>query len=93
MQVRVAPQANLIALVNGIQPRPSELEAARLHRASVRGRLQRSFDVSRLLDLGSHARGTAIRWFSDLDLMLVLRRNEAKWGEVSCHRERLWDAC
>lgn len=74
------PQLNMVALAHRIQPQPSELGAAKLHRGVVRTRLDKSFDVSRLVPIGSHARGTAIRTFSDLDVMVVLRRNEAKWG-------------
>jgi len=39
-----------------------------------------SFDIARILRIGSHTRGTAIRTYSDLDVLAVLRRNEAKWG-------------
>src|SRR5437870_4370407 len=30
--------------------------------------------------MGSHARGTAIRRHSDLDMLLILRKPEAMWG-------------
>ncbi len=80
MQVRTNPQWNMLALAHRVQPQAGELASARLHRAAVRGRLEKSFDVRRILAIGSHARGTAIRWYSDLDTLIVLRRNEAKWG-------------
>jgi predicted nucleotidyltransferase len=80
LQTKSNPQLNMVALAHRIQPQPGELGSARLHRGATRARLERSFDVSRLLPIGSHARGTAIRWFSDLDILVVLRRNEAKWG-------------
>lgn len=74
------PQWNMLALAHRIQPLASELQSAKLHRAVARTRLEQSFDVSRVLAIGSHSRKTAIRRYSDLDLLVVLRRNEAKWG-------------
>jgi predicted nucleotidyltransferase len=80
MQVRVHPQVNMNALVARVQPREGELVSARRHLGATRIRLAKSFDVSRIVPIGSHARGTAIRAHSDLDMMVVIRRNNAKWG-------------
>jgi DNA polymerase sigma len=80
MRISVNPQLNMVELVRYIQPQPSELKAARSHRATVRQRLISSFDISKIVPIGSHSRDTAIRWYSDLDVMAILRRNEAKWG-------------
>ena len=80
MRADVFPQANLLNLAHRIQPQAGELGNAKIHRGTVRSRLQRSFDVSGIVNIGSHARGTAIRRFSDLDMLVVLRRNQAKWG-------------
>lgn len=80
MQVRVHPQMNMRALVQRIQPNESEMTAARKHLFSMRRRLAASFDIVKVVMIGSHARNTAIRWYSDLDVLAVLRRNEAKWG-------------
>lgn len=80
MRAQVNPQVNMLALATRVQPQPVELQSARLHRASARARLEKSFDVSGIVPIGSHVRGTAVRWFSDLDMLVVLRRNEAKWG-------------
>lgn len=77
---RANPQINMVTLSRRIQPQPGELRAARSHLLTVRKRLAASFDVSKIVPIGSHARETAIRWYSDLDIMVVLRRNEAKWG-------------
>ena len=77
MRVDFVPQMNLLNLAHRIQPQASELGSAKIHRSTVRMRLQRSFDVSGIVDIGSHARGTAIRRFSDLDMLVVLRRNQA----------------
>lgn len=80
MQSKTNPQLNMVALASRIQPRPGELESARLHRTVVRNRLTNSFDVARIAPIGSHARETAVRQVSDLDMLVVLKRNEAKWG-------------
>lgn len=80
MQAKANPQFYMATLASRIQPQSGELEAARRHLLTVRKRLATSFDVSKIVSIGSHARETAIRWHSDLDVMVVLRRNEAKWG-------------
>lgn len=74
------PQAILTNLISKIQPRGSALGRAQAHAVTVRSRLNKSFDLSRFTKIGSHARGTAIRWYSDLDFFTLLKRNEAKWG-------------
>ena len=81
MQIRAHPQMNMAALGHRVQPLDSELINAKRHRGTARIRLAKSFDVSRIVPIGSHARGTAIRSYSDLDMMVVLRRNEAKWSK------------
>lgn len=80
MRLRVPPQWNLIELAARVQPQPRELIAARMHQGSVKTRLASSFAVSGTLQMGSHARSTAIRWHSDLDLMVVLKKEECLWG-------------
>ncbi len=80
MRISATPQINLLALAGRIQPQSGELLAARAHRASLKARLEKSFAVSRITPIGSHARGTAIRWHSDLDTMVVVRKEEALWG-------------
>ena len=80
MRSNAHPQLNFAALIHRIQPQPRELASAKQHRGTVRARLQSSFDVSRFAIIGSHARATAVRSYSDVDLLVALRRNEAKWG-------------
>lgn len=70
----------MIALSGRIQPLDSELSAAKLHRSSVRSRLEKAFAVSAIQNIGSHCRGTAIRRYSDLDVMVVVRKEEVMWG-------------
>jgi predicted nucleotidyltransferase len=70
----------MLALASRIQPLDSELAAAKAHRASVRARLEKAFSVATLQNIGSHCRGTAIRRYSDLDVMVVLRKEVVMWG-------------
>ncbi len=74
------PQFNMLSLAHGIQPMPVALRHAKIHKVGVRVRLAKAFDVVRIVEIGSHARASAIKTYSDLDLLVVLRRNEAKWG-------------
>src|SRR5688572_15433640 len=80
MRQSLHPTINFAVLLRRIEPTAAEVLNAKLHRATVRARLSASFDVVKLLPIGSHARGTAIRGYSDFDVMAVLRRNVAKWG-------------
>src|SRR5258706_9784852 len=67
-------------LIQRIQPGPVAVLRARSQFAQIRARLGRSFLVSRVVPLGSHAKGTALQRFSDVDILAVLRRREARWG-------------
>lgn len=80
MQLQRAPQLNMVVLANRIQPLESELLAAKLHRATVKARMEKAFALHSMRDIGSHCRGTAIRQYSDVDLMVVLRKEEVTWG-------------
>lgn len=80
MRQGASPQLNFMQLGARIQPHSGELLAARGHRGSTRTRLANSFSVSGMHPIGSHARGTAIRRHSDLDSMVILRKQEVMWG-------------
>lgn len=80
MQSLRPPHINMFMLANRIGPQPAELRKALLHSVTVRRRLNTSFDLKKFTRLGSHARGTAVRQYSDIDFLTVLARNEAKWG-------------
>jgi hypothetical protein len=77
------PGAALRALVSSLQPLDSELNSAGVHVATIRRRLESSLGVKKVIIIGSHARRTAIRGFSDLDAMAILPRAEARWGKSS----------
>lgn len=80
MDLRSAPNANLLRLLKYIQPQAAELARAVGHAQTVRNRLTKNFDVRKFAKIGSHQRGTAIREYSDLDFIAVLARKEAQWG-------------
>lgn len=74
------PTFALRRLVSRLQPREAEVAAAYQHLATIRARLNNSFHVAAVVRIGSHSRGTAIRTHSDVDILAVLRRKEARWG-------------
>jgi hypothetical protein len=49
--------------------------------------LNRSFRVARVIPIGSHAKGTALKGYSDVDILAVLRRREARWGGAYVNSE------
>lgn len=81
MRTQLPPQLNLVSLAGRIQPQDGALAAARSHAISVRTRLSRAFALHSAKKIGSHARQTAIHRFSDLDFMVVLRKEEFTWGD------------
>ncbi len=68
-------------LISRIQPLESENQAARQHLATIRARLETEFEVSKCFAIGSFARGTSIRGFSDTDLLAVFRKAVFTWGD------------
>ncbi len=70
-----------------VQPSEAALARARVHAQQIRRRLETSFEVKRIDLIGSHAKGTAIRGSSDLDLLAVMTREEArKWARDDSSR-------
>tara|TARA_R100000656_G_scaffold4035_1_gene5825 strand:- start:373 stop:1263 length:891 start_codon:yes stop_codon:yes gene_type:complete len=74
------PRLNFLRLIQRIQPTSGEVEAAISHVSSTRTRLEKSFNLRKFQRIGSHARSSAIKSYSDLDFLAVLARNEAKWA-------------
>ena len=68
-------------IIGRIQPLETELQAARQHLATIRTRLETEFEVSKCFPIGSFARGTSIRGFSDTDLLAVFRKTAFTWGD------------
>jgi len=76
--VRVAIAFN--KLTKQIQPTSVGHTKGKLHASTIRARLASSFAVSKSMFIGSTSRDTAIRSTSDVDLMVVFKREEARWG-------------
>lgn len=68
-------------LILRVQPLESEVEQAEGHAQTIRRRLGDVFEVKKFEIVGSHARGTAIRRYSDVDYLVLLSRSEARWGD------------
>lgn len=67
-------------LIARVQPLPREVVRARAHFLQIRTRLSTSFIVSKIVPIGSHAKHTAVRSVSDVDVLAILRRREARWA-------------
>lgn len=67
-------------LATKVQPTPVGITKAKLHVGAIKSRLSNSFALNKTLFMGSMARDTAVRGASDVDLMVVLKRDEARWG-------------
>ena len=66
-------------LLRRIQPLSTEIALAESHANTIKGRLMVSFNVKKFLAVGSHARGSAIRHSSDLDLFVLIPSEMARW--------------
>jgi predicted nucleotidyltransferase len=67
-------------LIANVQPGLTAVRRARLQFSQIQTRLNRSFRVARIVPIGSHAKNTALASYSDVDILAVLRRHEARWG-------------
>jgi SMODS domain-containing protein len=70
------------SLLERIEPRDTEIVVFEKHKDSVTRRLERFFKTNRVELIGSYTRSSAIRHTSDIDLMLILQRAEARWGDT-----------
>ncbi len=61
--------------------RAGELDAFERQRAGVTSSLTNRFAVSKFVPIGSVVRGSGLTGSSDLDLLVVLRREEVVWGD------------
>lgn len=68
-------------LLSRLQPLDSEIQAANGHIKTVKARLESVFSVSKVLVTGSGARGSFIRGKSDVDLFVVVSRDQLRWGD------------
>ena len=78
---KMHPRWHMARLIRSIQPTEAEAARSSGHMGTIRRRLNQSFDIARILPIGSFSRSTAITRYSDRDLLVMLKRNEAKWGD------------
>jgi hypothetical protein len=76
-------------LLSWLDPSSREVEALGVHRQTITKSLKASFDDVRVELIGSHSRGTAVSGQSDLDLIVYLPGNEARWGGRLVHSDRV----
>lgn len=67
-------------LLGRLSPAKSELTRTTKHFATIRARLKRRHNVVRTVRIGSHAKGTAVAGRSDLDMLVVLSKDDLLWG-------------
>lgn len=67
-------------LLSRIAPFNSEIEAVESHIATIRSRIESGFNVRKLFVTGSAARGSFIRGKSDVDLFVVVARDDLRRG-------------
>ncbi len=67
-------------LIGRIQPTESAVDRAGRRAALIERRLEKAFSVRRFLRVGSFWKRTAIRDYSDLDLFVVVSRDDVRWG-------------
>lgn len=75
------PNETLRVLAASLAPTAREIAAAASHFNTISRRLEETFGASRFIPIGSHTRGTAINVYSDIDILAVLPRKAARWGE------------
>lgn len=69
------------SLLANIEPTERDIEIHENHQHSVTRRLETAFAANRVELIGSYCRGSSIRHTSDIDLLLVMSRDEVRWGE------------
>lgn len=69
------------SLLANIEPTERDIEIYENHQSSVARRLETAFSANRVELIGSYSRRSSIRHTSDIDLLLVMSRDEVRWGE------------
>jgi len=67
-------------LIHRIQPPQSEIDAALQHRDTIKTRLEAEFELYSCRQIGSSARGSSIRGFSDTDLLAAFPKKSFTRG-------------
>jgi hypothetical protein len=68
-------------LLSRITPNLRDLQTYGRHELTVKQRLKTVFAANSVVRIGSYSRGSSIRSFSDIDLMLILERHEVRRGQ------------
>lgn len=68
-------------LLSELEPSEGAVDSAEGHIASIRSRLEKTFDISKTMRVGSYARDTFIEGQSDVDMFAVIRRDNVRWGD------------
>lgn len=79
-RTRAAIKTRFDGLLARIEPGNREELIYEQHKTTVTRRLNSAFSAHDVLPIGSSTRGSAIGRYSDLDLLLVLRAEEVRWG-------------
>lgn len=64
-----------------LQPTVAGINKAKIHAQTIKARLKNSFSVNSYTFMGSTARQTAVKGYSDVDLLAVIPREYLKWGD------------
>jgi hypothetical protein len=68
------------ALIEKIAPSARALDGAHRRVAGIADCIGNNFEIARPLAVGSFAKGTAIKSYSDADFFFALSRDEVRWG-------------
>jgi predicted nucleotidyltransferase len=68
-------------LLSDLAPSDGSIDAAEGHIASIRARLEKHFDLSKTMRVGSYSRDTFLEGKSDVDMLAVVRRDDIRWGD------------
>lgn len=80
-RTRLAVKARFQILLSRIQPGSREQQLFDQHQGTVKRRLSTVLAAHSVFPIGSYTRGSAIASYSDLDLLLVLKAQEVRWGQ------------
>lgn len=73
--------AHFAVLSDALQPTARGINGAYRHVEAIKSRLASGFDLKRALLIGSTSRDTSIQNYSDVDLLAVFSRDEARHGD------------
>jgi len=68
-------------LLKELGPQSAEVARAKRQLDGIKKRISNTYPVARAAIIGSHVKGTALKFYSDVDILLVLRRDAIRRGE------------